>query len=164
MVSLTVYSVVIFSHRYLDNDLINIKTFVLLAVYWSIWTSSYNADIKVQQFLNGASTMLNNASNLSPADCIINPFSFPVLFYMYIGSDGQHLKMNVHCFTIREDGWMKNPSPRWKKLKMKTWKNLLPVSESMNWRKGVSHWYYMGHLAPSSFFVLIHNASTVNSA
>ena len=62
-----VYSVVIFSHRYLDSDHnhhihvhVNVKTFVFLVVYWSIWTSSYNTDIKVQQFFNGASTMLNN--------------------------------------------------------------------------------------------------------
>ena len=33
---LTIYSVVIFSHRYLDNDCLNVKTFVFLAVYWSI--------------------------------------------------------------------------------------------------------------------------------
>ena len=53
--------VVVFSHRYIDSDGINFKTFVFLAVYWSIWTSSYNTDIiKVQQFFNGASTMLNN--------------------------------------------------------------------------------------------------------
>ena len=66
MVSLTVYSVVIFSRRYIDNDCINFKTFVFLAVYWSIWTSSYNTDIKVQNFKNGASTMLNNVFNLVP--------------------------------------------------------------------------------------------------
>ena len=52
MVSLTVYSVVIFSRRYLDSNRINVKTvIVLLAVYWSIWTSSYNTlntCIKVQ--------------------------------------------------------------------------------------------------------------------
>ena len=66
MVKLTICSVVIFSHtcRYLDSDCINFKTFVFLAVYWSIWTSSYNTDIKVQQFFfNGASTMLNNFFN-----------------------------------------------------------------------------------------------------
>ena len=45
-----VYSMVIFSHRYIDSDHINFKTFVFLAVYWSIWTSSYYTDIKVQQF------------------------------------------------------------------------------------------------------------------
>ena len=45
-----VYSVVIFSHRYLDSDRINVKIIVFLTVYWSIWTSSYNTDIKVQQF------------------------------------------------------------------------------------------------------------------
>ena len=33
MVNLTVYSVVIFSHRFLDSDCINVKTFALLAVY-----------------------------------------------------------------------------------------------------------------------------------
>ena len=32
MVSLTVYSVVIFSHIYFDSDRINSKTFVFLAV------------------------------------------------------------------------------------------------------------------------------------
>ena len=46
-----VYSVVIFSHRYLHSDCISFKTFVFLAVYWSIWTSSYNIDIKVELFL-----------------------------------------------------------------------------------------------------------------
>ena len=64
MINQTVYSAVIFSHRYLDRDRIHFKTFVFLAVLWSIWTSSYNTDIKVQQ--NGASTMLNN---------VFNPFS-----------------------------------------------------------------------------------------
>ena len=47
----TVYSVVIFSHRFLDSDCINVKTFAFLAVYWPFWTSLYNTDIKVQQFL-----------------------------------------------------------------------------------------------------------------
>ena len=52
------------SYRYLGNDRINIKTFVFLAVYWSIWTSSYNTYINVHQFmLNGASTMLDNVFN-----------------------------------------------------------------------------------------------------
>ena len=46
-----IYSVVIFSHRYLDSDCINFKTFVFLAVYWSIWISSYITDIKVLPFL-----------------------------------------------------------------------------------------------------------------
>ena len=48
MVSQTVYSVVIFSHRFLDSDCINFKTFAFLAVYWPFWTSLYNTDIKVQ--------------------------------------------------------------------------------------------------------------------
>ena len=69
MVGLTVYSVVIFSHRYLDSDRINVKTCVFLAVYRSIWTSSYNTDIKVQPSLNGASTMLNNAFNTKDGFC-----------------------------------------------------------------------------------------------
>ena len=42
---LTVYSVVIFSHGYLDSDHINFKTFVFLDVYWSISASLYNTDI-----------------------------------------------------------------------------------------------------------------------
>ena len=44
-----VYFVVIPNHRYLDSDCTNFKTFVFLAVYWSIWTSSYNTDIKVRK-------------------------------------------------------------------------------------------------------------------
>ena len=44
-----VYSVVIFSHKYLGTVCINFKTIVFLAVYWSIWTSSYNTDIRVQK-------------------------------------------------------------------------------------------------------------------
>ena len=43
------------------TDCIHLKTFAFLAVYWSIWTSLYNTDIKAQHFvLNRASTMLNN--------------------------------------------------------------------------------------------------------
>ena len=59
-----VYSVVIFSHRFLDSDCINFKTFAFLAVYWPFWTSLYSTDIKVQQFLNRSSTMLNNVFNV----------------------------------------------------------------------------------------------------
>ena len=62
--SLFVYSLVIFSHRYLDSDGINFKTFVFLAVYWSIKTSSCNTDIEVEFFFKmEASTMLNNVFN-----------------------------------------------------------------------------------------------------
>ena len=46
----TIYSMVIFSHRFLDSDCINFKTFAHLAVYWPFWTSLYNIDIKVQQY------------------------------------------------------------------------------------------------------------------
>ena len=52
---------VIFSHRYLDNDCINFKTFVFLAPskhYHTTQTSKFNFF-----FLNGASTMLNNVFN-----------------------------------------------------------------------------------------------------
>ena len=52
-----VYSVVIFSHRFLDSDCINFKTFAFLAVYWPFWTSLYSTDIKVQQFFNRSSTI-----------------------------------------------------------------------------------------------------------
>ena len=44
----------------LCTDSIHFKTLAFLAVYWSNWTSSYNTDIKFQQILNEASTMLNN--------------------------------------------------------------------------------------------------------
>ena len=62
MVSLTVHSVVILSHRYmyLDNDYINVKTFVFLAI---IGPSEYyhtTQTSKFKNFLNGASTILNN--------------------------------------------------------------------------------------------------------
>ena len=45
-----VYSVVIFSQRYLDSDCINFKACFPGCLYWSIWTSSHNTDLKVQQF------------------------------------------------------------------------------------------------------------------
>ena len=69
----TVYSVVIFSHRFLDSDCINFKTFAFLATYWPFWTSLYqgviitpwlyNTDIKVKKKINRSSTMLNNVFN-----------------------------------------------------------------------------------------------------
>ena len=47
-----------FSHRYLDSDCINFKSFVFRAIYWSIWTWLHNTDIKVQQFFwNRVSTI-----------------------------------------------------------------------------------------------------------
>ena len=59
-----VYSVVIFSHRFLDSHCINFKTFAFLAVYWPFW------NIIIQHwhqsstiFLNRSSTMLNNVFN-----------------------------------------------------------------------------------------------------
>ena len=68
MVSQNVYSVVIFSHRFLDSDCINFKTFAFLAVYWPFWTSLYNTDIKVQKKnFNRSSTMLNNVFNIVEA-------------------------------------------------------------------------------------------------
>ena len=58
------YSMMIFSHRYLDSDCRNFQTCVFLAVYWSIWTFWYNTGIKVPQvFKNRASAMLNNVCN-----------------------------------------------------------------------------------------------------
>ena len=74
MVSQTVYSVVIFIHRFLDSDCINFKTFAFLAVYWPFWTLLYNTDIKVQQFFNRSSTMLNNVFKPGP------DFSFKTVF------------------------------------------------------------------------------------
>ena len=44
-----------------DSDRINLKPFVLLPIYWSIWTSSLqNWHQSSTVFLNRASTMLNN--------------------------------------------------------------------------------------------------------
>ena len=40
----------LFSHRFLDSDCTNFKTFAFLAVYWPLWASLYSTDIKVQQF------------------------------------------------------------------------------------------------------------------
>ena len=36
----------LFSDKYLDSDRINFKTFVFLAVYWSIWTSQGRGCLK----------------------------------------------------------------------------------------------------------------------
>ena len=56
----------LFSHRFLDSDCIHFKTFVFLAVYWPVWTSYYTTQTsKFNNFLNGASTMLNNVFNPS---------------------------------------------------------------------------------------------------
>ena len=65
---------VIFIHRYLDSDHINFQTFVFLNIiiqhdcllvkfYW--WTSNHplllwNRTLRLNKFLNGAFTMLNN--------------------------------------------------------------------------------------------------------
>ena len=70
-------SVVIFSHRFLDSDCINFKTFAVLAVYWPFWTSlyCYSTDIKVQQFfksfLHDVKTM-SLTSDLNSACISIN--------------------------------------------------------------------------------------------
>ena len=50
-------------HRYLDSDCIIFKTFVFLAVYWSIWTSSYNRHKSWTVLYDQASTMLKNVFN-----------------------------------------------------------------------------------------------------
>ena len=60
-----IYSVIIFSHRYLGSNHINTKTCVP-GCYRSIWTSSYNTDIKANFFFNGVSTMLNNVFKVLP--------------------------------------------------------------------------------------------------
>ena len=73
-----VYSVVIFSHRFLDSDCmvcINFKTFAFLAVYWPFWTSLYSTDIpgltsKFNNFLNRSSTILNNVFKISKRESI----------------------------------------------------------------------------------------------
>ena len=66
--SQTVYSVVIFSQRFIDSDCINFKTFAFLAVYWPFWTSLYKTDNKVQQFsksiLRVVTSHLNFGSSL----------------------------------------------------------------------------------------------------
>ena len=58
---------VIFSHRCLDNDGIDFKNFVLLAVYWSIW--SITGTIQTLKLLTKnciASTMLKSWNNKVP--------------------------------------------------------------------------------------------------
>ena len=73
MVSQTVYSVVIFSHSFLESDCINFKTFAFLAVYWPFWTSLYNTDIKVQQFLksilHSVNPILTGGGSIWPPPC-----------------------------------------------------------------------------------------------
>ena len=64
MVRLTVFSMVIFSHRYLDSDRINFKTFVFLEAGALFIGPSERHHItqtsKLNKFYNGGSTMLNN--------------------------------------------------------------------------------------------------------
>ena len=63
-ISLTVYSMVMFCHRYLGSDCKNFKTFVFLAVYYlsDSDVSSYSTAIKVQPFLKSS---LHNVKQLS---------------------------------------------------------------------------------------------------
>ena len=61
---------VIFGHRYLDNDCINFPTFVFLAVYWSIWTLIYNTDIKL------SSTIFKSKPPQCETMSLSNPVSF----------------------------------------------------------------------------------------
>ena len=49
-IPLTVYSLMIFCHRFLESDCINFKTVAFLAVYSSNLTSLHNTDIKVQKY------------------------------------------------------------------------------------------------------------------
>ena len=58
-----VYSVVIFSHRFLDSDCINFKTFAFLAVYWPSEHHYTALTSKFNNFLNRSSTMLINVFN-----------------------------------------------------------------------------------------------------
>ena len=66
MVKQTVYSLVIFSHRYLDSDRINFKTLVFLAVFGPSEHHHTTQTSKFNNFLNGTSTMLNNVFKLDP--------------------------------------------------------------------------------------------------
>ena len=85
------YSVAIFSHRYLDSDRINVKTFVFLCcllVHLNIIIQHRHQSLT--NFLNGASTMLNNVFNqlLKTCACQYHRTSFyPLMFY-------------VHAFTV----------------------------------------------------------------
>ena len=69
MVSQTVYSVVIFSHRVLDSDCINFKTFAFLAVYDPSEQHYTTKTSKVQFFFNWLSTKLNNMSLIKCVRC-----------------------------------------------------------------------------------------------
>ena len=63
---------VIFSHRYLDSDRINFKTFVFLAVFF-FGPSEHHHSTQISMFnhfLNGASTMLNHVLRFSCPDVL----------------------------------------------------------------------------------------------
>ena len=62
---------VIFNHRYLDSDCLNLKTFAFLAVYWSIWTL-YNTDTKVKK--NQLKLSFNNVKQCAGRDVIFPDF------------------------------------------------------------------------------------------
>ena len=100
MVNLTVYSVVMFSHRYLDSHPINFKTFVFLAVYWSTWTLSYNTDIKVKKNLNGASTMLNNVFKYNTKPTKSNQFAIGLHTYIH-----KFYSVSMHACNTNRIEW-----------------------------------------------------------
>ena len=85
MVSLTVYSVVIFSHRYLDSDCINFRTFFIpgcLLVHLNIIIQLRHQSSTI--FYSGSLKMLNNVFKKSfqdPLTCLmitlISPLPFP---------------------------------------------------------------------------------------
>ena len=93
-----VYSVVIFSHRFLDSDCIIFKTFAFLAVYWPFWTSLYSTDIKVQQFFKSFSTMLNNVFKEQVPPCCEVWQNDTIFLILWKFAEGSRFAITTHSF------------------------------------------------------------------
>ena len=106
----------LFSHRDLHSDRIHFKTFVLLAVYWSIWTSSWHRHQSSAIFLTAASTMLNNVfnilqeglmKNISHATILLLKMRAEIYWYTSIHC----LHMNTRVFDQNQDSFWQCTHP-----------------------------------------------------
>ena len=138
----------IFSQRYLDSDRINFKTLVCLAVYWSIWTSLCNIDIKdIKNSSLHNVNVFNNVSTLNiwaawnyqnyASESSISAKSRK-LVHVY----GLHGQMNLNSVRFGKHplmDWWRHAPPPLKFLECMTSPLQIP-SKKCEWTKTVKCW------------------------